>query len=56
MNLSGKTVLITGSTSGIGLGIAQVFARTGANIILNGFGDVELAKAKVAQGDRKSVV
>ncbi|MDX4947377.1 MULTISPECIES: 3-hydroxybutyrate dehydrogenase [Providencia] len=52
MNLSGKTVLITGSTSGIGLGIAQVFARTGANIILNGFGDVELAKAKVAQGNK----
>ncbi|MEY0232934.1 3-hydroxybutyrate dehydrogenase [Providencia manganoxydans] len=52
MNLSGKTVLITGSTSGIGFGIAQVFARTGANIILNGFGDVELAKAKVAQGNK----
>lgn len=39
MMLSGKTALITGSTSGIGLGIAEVFARNGANIILNGFGD-----------------
>lgn len=49
MNLHGKTVLITGSTSGIGLGIAQVFAQTGAKIILNGFGDIEMAKAAVAQ-------
>jgi 3-hydroxybutyrate dehydrogenase len=34
--LKGKTVLITGSTSGIGLGIAHAFARHNANIILNG--------------------
>ena len=38
-NIKGKTALITGSTSGIGLGIAQGLADEGANIILNGFGD-----------------
>jgi 3-hydroxybutyrate dehydrogenase len=37
--LNGKTALITGSTSGIGAGIAAAFAAQGANIILNGFGD-----------------
>jgi 3-hydroxybutyrate dehydrogenase len=44
--LTGKTALVTGSTSGIGLGIAQVLAKAGANIVLNGFGDVEAAKAE----------
>lgn len=39
MALNGKTALITGSTSGIGLAIAQGFAQQGINIILNGFGD-----------------
>ncbi|NCN69725.1 MAG: SDR family NAD(P)-dependent oxidoreductase, partial [Betaproteobacteria bacterium] len=37
--LTGKTALITGSTSGIGLGIAEHFAQQGANIVLNGMGD-----------------
>jgi len=46
--LKGKTALVTGSTSGIGLGIAKALARQGANIVLNGFGDVEGPKAEVA--------
>ena len=37
--LAGKACLITGSTSGIGLGIAQAFARAGMNVMLNGLGD-----------------
>ena len=49
--LTGKTALITGSTSGIGLGIARVMAMHGANIVLNGFGDVEAAKRVVAEFD-----
>jgi len=37
--LTGRTAIVTGSTSGIGLGIAQALAGAGANIVLNGFGD-----------------
>ena len=47
--LQGKTALVTGSTSGIGLGIAQALAQQGANIILNGFGDVEGPKAAITK-------
>ncbi len=39
MPLKNKVALITGSTSGIGLGIAQVLASKGCNIVINGFGD-----------------
>ena len=46
--LKGKTALVTGSTSGIGLGIAKSLAHQGANIVLNGFGEVDAAKADVA--------
>lgn len=45
--LAGKTALVTGSTSGIGLGVALSLAREGAHIVLNGFGDVEGARAQV---------
>ena len=45
--LKGKTALVTGSTSGIGLGIAQAPARQGAQVVLNGFGDVEAARQSV---------
>lgn len=41
MTLAGKTALITGSTSGIGLGVAKALAAAGANVILNGFGDAK---------------
>jgi 3-hydroxybutyrate dehydrogenase len=47
--LKGKTALVTGSTSGIGLGIAQQLAAQGAHVILNGFGDVDAPKAEVLQ-------
>lgn len=46
--LKGKTAIVTGSTSGIGLGIAKALAAQGANIVLNGFGDVDGPKAEIA--------
>jgi 3-hydroxybutyrate dehydrogenase len=49
MNLSGKTALVTGSTSGIGLGIALALAERGTHVVLNGFGDVEPARQAVSQ-------
>ena len=39
--LKGKTALVTGSTSGIGLGIAEALAAKGAEVMLNGFGDAD---------------
>ncbi len=37
--LKGKSALVTGSTSGIGLAMARAFAAQGANVTINGFGD-----------------
>src|SRR6516162_1337031 len=37
--LAGKTAIVTGSTSGIGLGIATAFAMNGADVLINGFGE-----------------
>ena len=45
--LKGKTALVTGSTSGIGLAIAEALAQQGAHIVLNGFGDAETPKARI---------
>ena len=45
MRLKGKTALVTGSTSGIGLGIAKALASEGANLIINGFGDAAAIEA-----------
>ena len=47
--LKGKSVIVTGSTSGIGLGIAREFAAQGCNVMLNGFGDaVQIEKLRAA--------
>jgi len=57
--LTGKTAVITGSTSGIGLGIAESLAKSGANIVLNGFGDlktIEETRAKLARDKNVGVI
>jgi 3-hydroxybutyrate dehydrogenase len=59
MGLSGKTALVTGSTSGIGLGIATELATEGANIVLNGFGDaaaIEKIRSELAREHNVGVI
>jgi len=54
--LKGKTALVTGSTSGIGLGIATALARQGAHIVLNGFGDAQGPRAQVLEAGKAAGV
>jgi len=57
--LKGKTALVTGSSSGIGLGIATRLAAEGANLVLNGFGDpgdIERLRAQLAAAHGVDVV
>jgi len=58
--LRGKSAIITGSTSGIGLGIARTLAGAGANVLLNGFGDpaeIERLRASItSQFDVQAIV
>ena len=54
--LKGKTAVVTGSTSGIGLGIAEGFAKEGVNLVLNGFGDaVEIEKLRASLASRYGI-
>jgi 3-hydroxybutyrate dehydrogenase len=48
MTLKGKTAVITGSTSGIGLAYARTLAAAGANIVINGLGDAEAIETERA--------
>lgn len=57
--LSGKSAIVTGSTSGIGLGVARGLAAQGANVMLNGFGDageIERIRAELAVEHNVKVV
>ena len=53
MLLEGKSAIVTGSTSGIGLGIARAFAAQGADVLLNGFGDAAEIESTRAETQRR---
>jgi len=54
-DLSGKTAIITGSTSGIGYGIAEIMAKSGVNVVINGFGDAEDIENKRSELEKHGV-
>lgn len=59
MTLEGKSAIVTGSTSGIGLGIATALAEAGANIVLNGLGDaseIEKTRATLAENTGRTIL
>ena len=54
--LKGRNAVVTGSTSGIGLGIARELAKNGANVLINGFGpaaDIEKQRAGIRSEERR---
>src|SRR3954469_17469694 len=58
-DLKGKAAIVTGSTSGIGLGIAQALAKGGCDVMLNGFGDageIEKIRSDLAASTNVKVV
>lgn len=59
INLDGKSALVTGSTSGIGLAIATGLAKAGANVMLNGFGkstEIEKLRSNLATITRRTIL